>query len=181
MTMKSKPLKTLAGMGGFEPPNGGIKIVCRASNINARSDISRYVHGMRIQCFMFCVGMILAYTATAAPACRYHIIDGDTIQLIETGETIRIVGLDTPETGGRAKCESEHAAGIAAAEHLGVLCAPGNVVEVDRGPRLQVDRYDRTLATVRIGEADISDIMITGGFGRPYTGGKRDGWCSTHD
>jgi micrococcal nuclease len=166
-------------MGGFEPPNGGIKIVCPGNEINAHSDISRYVHGMRIQCITLCVGMLLTYGATAAPACRYHIIDGDTIQLIETGETIRIVGLDTPETGGRAKCESEHAAGVAASEHLAsVLCAPGAVVEVDRGPRLQVDRYDRTLATVSVGETDITNVMITRGFGRPYLGGRREGWCA---
>jgi endonuclease YncB( thermonuclease family) len=40
------------------------------------------------------------------PAAEVRVVDGDTIRLGR--ERIRILGIDTPETQNRARCNAEH-------------------------------------------------------------------------
>lgn len=98
--------------------------------------------------------------------------DGDTIRLGD--ERIRIVGLDTPELGHRARCEAEARAAEQAKQALIAEIARGNVALERQG----ADRYGRTLARVTVDGRDVADTLIAQGLARPYAGGRRDGWCS---
>jgi endonuclease YncB( thermonuclease family) len=82
---------------------------------------------------------------------RITIIDGDTIALPcdplrgiypRCSERIRLVGIDAPETGHRARCEAEQIAGITARTALFSLIR-GHTIEITRTGR---DRYGRTMA-----------------------------------
>jgi len=61
------------------------------------------------------------------------------------GERIRISNIDAPETF-RAKCAREYALGIASRDSLARLLAAG----VPSVHRTGMDRYGRTLATLRV-------------------------------
>jgi endonuclease YncB( thermonuclease family) len=86
-----------------------------------------------------------AHEAPAAPrgkAARVErVIDGDTIALRD-GRHVRLVQIDTPETGG--ECYAEEATQV-----LRELVQPGRRVLLERDPALDgVDRYGRLLRYV---------------------------------
>jgi endonuclease YncB( thermonuclease family) len=54
-----------------------------------------------------------------------EVVDGDTIRA--GGRTVRLVGFDTPETGSRARCESERMLAAAASTRLRQLIAGGGL------------------------------------------------------
>jgi endonuclease YncB( thermonuclease family) len=60
-------------------------------------------------------------------------MDGDTIEA--HGRVVRLVGFDTPETGSRAKCESERTLGAKAAMRLRQFLAGGLDLSLDHRPR----------------------------------------------
>lgn len=109
--------------------------------------------------------MILALALTLASC---SVTDGDTIRCGD--ERIRLIGIDAPETE-QAKCGSERARGLAAKERLRQLLASGFTVERDG-----VDRYRRTLATVRVNGVDVGEVLVAEGLGRRWTG-RREPWC----
>src|SRR3954452_10822197 len=54
-----------------------------------------------------------------------QVVDGDTIQA--HGVTYRLIGLDAPETGSRARCEAERTGGAAATFRMRQLVAGGGL------------------------------------------------------
>lgn len=102
---------------------------------------------------------------------RLRVYDGDTIHLND--ERIRILGLDTPEYGQRARCREEALAASVAKEALQNMLLHGEI-EIQRQG---LDRYDRTLAYVRVDGVDVADALIAQGLAREYHGGPRKGWC----
>lgn len=113
--------------------------------------------------------MLLCLPADAGE--RWFAIDGDSVRT-PTGETIRVMGVDTPELGG-ARCPAEYAAAVAARAFTQSA--------LDRGPvRIEPtrrDRYGRTLARVYVGDQDLAGMLIHAGHGREYHGEKRAPWC----
>jgi len=101
-----------------------------------------------------------------------RVIDGDTIEL--HGQTVRLVGFDTPETW-KSECDFERVLGQQAAARLVELVSSGRVVDVMLLPGR--DRYNRGLGRLFIGNVDVSEILTTEGLARPYEGGRREGWC----
>lgn len=97
--------------------------------------------------------------------------DGDTIWL--DGMNLRLQAYDTPEPyndicGG----ESEVAlANQASARLLDLLNSNTFTVET-----FGTDRYDRTLATIRIAGTDVGDILISEGLARRWPDGN-EFWC----
>lgn len=84
-----------------------------------------------------------------------RVIDGDTF-VIETGERVRMIGIDTPEQGQIYYQEAK--------EHLKDLINDQDVrLEMDRS---QVDRYGRLLRHVYIDDMWINEIMIKEGYAR---------------
>ena len=124
-----------------------------------------------------------------------EVIDGDIIRA--HGCTVRLAGFDAPESGLRARCESERA--LAAQGNLpiaavgqrrragfavGPMCMPtkhtGNADQARGGtPRCN---YGRACGILTAAGKDVGDILISEGLARRYVCGRvscphRDSWC----
>ena len=111
------------------------------------------------------------------------VTDGDTIRVeapwllpeLDDDISIRILGIDTPEKGGRAKCEAEAALGAEATEFAKSVIAVGDVVQVDV---LQWDKFGgRINADVFVNGENFAQMQIERGLAVPYDGGTKDSWC----
>ena len=101
------------------------------------------------------------------------IVDGDTIW--HDGQKIRLMGFDTPEKGGRARCERERVLADKATTRLQALLNRGYVTFEFKGK----DRYGRALAVTRVSGNNVGQTLIREGLAKAYGGGKRDRshWC----
>lgn len=130
----------------------------------------------------FALFLVIAGTAaSAAPddatptrPSAYRVIDGDTIAVRATEEHIRLANIDTPERGERAHCDAERQAAERATRAARSLFQNAQAIEPVRVGRL--DRYGRTIAFVHIDGRDMGEIMIEGGYARPWRG-RREAWC----
>jgi micrococcal nuclease len=98
------------------------------------------------------------------------IIDGDTIKITMNGkdETVRLLGVDTPELVDPRKPVQCFAAS-ASAETKRLLTGASVSLEIDptQGDR---DRYGRLLAYVLLPEGiNVSELLIRNGFAHEYT------------
>ena len=109
------------------------------------------------------------------------VVDGDTLKL--NARTIRIVGIDAPET--RAQCPAE---ALGAERATAVLQRWVNAAPFELVPRLDrpTDKYGRELMTARrvvrgrpVGDRaeTAAEVLIEAGVARPYMGDARAGWC----
>jgi endonuclease YncB( thermonuclease family) len=109
-----------------------------------------------------------------------RVIDGDTVevrahvwldQVIVT--RVRLRSIDAPEL--RAGCPEEARKAAAARDALVTLLERGKIYLTGLGR----DKYGgRVLGDLLTAEGySISTRMLTGGYARPYAGGKRQGWC----
>ena len=125
--------------------------------------------------FGFVVG-----TANATPVVVDYIIDGDTfagwVALADDTKItvrVRIRNVDTPEIHGA--CESEIRDANRARARLEQLLPIGKTADLRQ---IKDDKYlGRIDALVFIDDRDIGQILIDEKLGRPYSGGRRDGWC----
>jgi micrococcal nuclease len=85
-----------------------------------------------------------------------RVIDGDTIEL-ESGETIRYLMVDTPETFGGEECYGPEA------KQFNTDIALGEEVTLKYDTEC-TDRFDRTLAYVSVGDREINALLIERGF-----------------
>lgn len=93
--------------------------------------------------------------ATTAPAITVtKFVDGDTIK-VSTGETVRFIGIDTPERG---RCGYKEA--TAALKKL----VGGKPVVLAGGARDDHDKYNRILRYVSVDGKDVGLQMIQGGW-----------------
>jgi endonuclease YncB( thermonuclease family) len=101
--------------------------------------------------------------------CR--VIDGDTV-VTASGEKIRLMGFDAPET--RGECPRERAMAREATALLQRLAGSG--LDLERYGR---DRYGRTLAVARTPAGQgVVETLIGARLAHPYEGrGPRGGWC----
>jgi len=122
------------------------------------------------------IGTIIVF-AVSTGAADVSVVDGDTLSL-RTGEKIRIVNLDTPETW-KPHCDHELDIGMQAADRLRDLLAKGEIL-IERTGR---DRYGRTLAWVSVDGINVADVLIKEGLGLVYRKGSADKlarirhWC----
>ena len=122
-----------------------------------------------------CTANATEYTATVD-----SVYDGDTVKVtVEIWPglfqkiSVRIKGIDTPETRTRNACEKTMA--IKAKAALKSLI--GEAVLIDN---VQLGKYaGRVLADMRTMPLgiDVGEYMIGSGFAREYNGGKRKPWC----
>jgi micrococcal nuclease len=108
--------------------------------------------------------------------------DGDTLAVVLPGLPsalnpvgVRLRGVDTPESGGRAKCVSERALATRATHFTRQMVTTAESVEF-ADPSW--DKYGgRIDADVWIDGKRLADQLIAAGLARRYDGGKRAGWC----
>jgi endonuclease YncB( thermonuclease family) len=97
----------------------------------------------------------LAPTTTTVPAVfAAKVVDGDTLT-INTGENIRIVGIDTPEVGQCGYVE--------ASDRLTALLT-GKTLTLTPGAQTDKDKYDRLLRYVDVDGTDVGLTLIQEGL-----------------
>ena len=101
------------------------------------------------------------------------VTDGDTFRL-ESGERIRIAGIDAPETHrDQAKCVAETRLGLRAKDRATAMLA-GRDVTFDRVGR----SYNRTVATVTIDGRDLGREFVRRGIAAWWPRGRpKPTWC----
>ena len=94
------------------------------------------------------------------------VVDGDTVKVLMNGtkETIRLIGIDTPEIGSRLECFGTEAK-TRAQELLS-----NRKVSVELDPtQAERDRYGRLLAYLEVDGRDFGEQMIRQGYAHEYT------------
>ncbi len=158
-------------------------MVAKITVKNARMGIFLQIDGLVIMKRILCAlcGMFLTCSAYAVPAVVDYIFDGDTFSAqvfleptVKITVRVRLINIDTPEMNG--KCRREKDLAQRAKNRLGELIPRGTVVELGN---IKDDKYlGRINANVFLPDGrDVGLILIDGGYGRPYGGGKRKPWC----
>lgn len=109
-------------------------------------------------------------TATALSGVR--VIDGDTIDV--AGERVRILNIDTPERGERARCDDERYRAEQASRALRAKVQSARDLRLERDG---LDRYGRTLALVYLDGEDVGEEMIDEEYAVRWGSGRPD-WCA---
>jgi endonuclease YncB( thermonuclease family) len=132
------------------------------------------------------IAVFLSSTTLAQTVHQWKVIkvtDGDTIQVeapwvpdpIAKKVSIRVLGIDTPEKGGRAQCEKEAELGEKATAFARAAIKPGDTIGV------VLEKWDkfggRVLGYVKYDGKDLSEEMLKAGLARPYFGEKKSSWC----
>lgn len=100
------------------------------------------------------------------------IIKWDTIPFGMDKVSVRIKGIDTPET--HSKCLKEKSSGLDAKVFLTHLIDQQNVIISNCSP----DKFARWDCDVTYKDQDIAATMINNGFAKPYHGEKKTPWCT---
>ena len=112
-----------------------------------------------------------------------RVVDGDTVAVDASADLpseladlrVRLRGVDTPERGGRAKCDHERDAGQAATAFTTRAVAAASTIVV-RDP--EWGKWGgRVVADLVLDNRSLSDSLIAAGRGRAYDGGRRGSWC----
>ena len=137
--------------------------------------------------------ILLLAAALLAPSAAYanpydykvlRVIDGDTVVVeapwvpveLKREIAIRIIGIDTPEKGGRAACPKEADLGAKATAFARATIQPGQVVQVNL---VQWDKFGgRVNGTIFVNGKDFAKMQIDAGLARPYQGEKKQSWCN---
>lgn len=121
-----------------------------------------------------CAALLLIAAAPPDQGRVGLVIDGDTFRL-ESGERIRIAGIDAPETqAGQARCRAEIVLGRAATARARTLL-DGRTVTVMRVGR----SYNRTVAQVTLAGRDVGSELAASGIARWWPRWQRKpDWCA---
>ncbi len=106
------------------------------------------------------------------------VYDGDTLTVdaapwpgLTARTSVRVAGVDTPEIRGR--CQREKDLAIRARDF--VRATVGAQVQLTN---VRLGKYaGRVIADVWVDGRKLSDLLIAENLGRPYHGGRREGWC----
>lgn len=105
------------------------------------------------------------------PATVARVVDGDTVRVALYGreETVRLIGLDTPETSHPLK--PVQCFGREATARAGALLPAGIVVGLEADPTQgDRDRYDRILRYIWLPDGrSFAEVIIEEGYGFEYT------------
>lgn len=114
------------------------------------------------------------------------VTDGDTVQFeaafmqqylgLKPVLSLRVLGVDTPEKGGRAQCPQENAKAQAASAFTKDALAKAKVVQFEIKDH---DKFGgRVLGDVILDGTRLSELLIKNGHARAYFGEKKTSWCS---
>ncbi len=120
------------------------------------------------------------------PATVVKVVDGDTVRVvasvwpgIDVPVSVRIAGIDTPESR-RPKCAEERAAGKKAAALVREMIAPGDEVRLRdvHGGKYAGRVVARLMLLTEQGEASLGQMLIDRHLALPYFGGRKADWCA---
>ena len=112
-----------------------------------------------------------------------RVIDGDTVAFrapflpdpLKKELSIRVFGVDTPEKGHRAQCESENARGQAASAFTKNAIAQATQRQIIL---MDWDKYGgRVLGDVILNGQSLRQMLIVNGYAREYYGEAKTSWC----
>lgn len=112
-----------------------------------------------------------------------RVVDGDTILFhagwlpveLKPQIAIRVKGVDTPEKAPFAKCKAEVELSNKATEYVKNLVATSKDISVVIH---DWDKYGgRLLGDVFVDDRNLSQLLVSNGFGRLYNGGTKKSWC----
>lgn len=115
------------------------------------------------------------------------VYDGDTFKtrlpslpLPLAEVSVRILGIDTPELGFRAKCQQEQRLGLKAKKFLQKLLPTNSLVVLSN---YQWDKYGgRILAEVTVNHINVGEELLKQHLAVPYLGqGPRHAWCAQQE
>ena len=131
--------------------------------------------------------MITLLAATILSCSTLSAVDGDTIRC--NGQNMRLIGdgvpfktgIDTPETGGRAKCERERMlAKVAKARLAELIQDPGLRIE-DTGFRDKTSQR-RPLVRIRLSDGKLAEnILLAEGLAIVWRPKVKRPWCGQTD
>lgn len=133
--------------------------------------------------FLFLLLLVPSIAFSAYDYKMTRVLDGDTVEFImpglpvELGDKLklRVLGVDTPEKGGRAACPAEARAGAAATAFAKKVLSEALVVQ------FEIKKWDkfggRVLGDVIYDGKRLSEELIKAGLARPYFGDKKKSWC----
>lgn len=114
-----------------------------------------------------------------------RVIDGDTVEFaapflpapLKPRLAVRVFGVDTPEKGFRADCESERARGEAASAFT------KRVITESKTARIAIADWDkfggRVLGDIILdNNVSLRALLIQNGFAREYYGDAKQSWCN---
>lgn len=113
-----------------------------------------------------------------------RVIDGDTVEFaapwlpdpLKKKLSIRVYGVDTPEKGAKAKCESEARRGDAATEFTKKFVSSAKKTQI---AIIDWDKYGgRVLGDVMADGQSLRDQLIKNGYAREYYGEAKQSWCN---
>ena len=113
-----------------------------------------------------------------------RVIDGDTVAFrasflpdpLKKELSIRVFGVDTPEKGHRAQCESENARGQAASAFTKNAIAQATQRQI---VIMDWDKYGgRVLGDVILNGQSLRQMLIVNGYAREYYGEAKQSWCN---
>lgn len=113
-----------------------------------------------------------------------RVVDGDTVEFdapwlpdpLKKKLSIRVYGVDTPEKGARAKCDSEAKRGAAATEFTKKLVASAKKTQITL---MDWDKFGgRILGDVLLDGQSLRTQLIKNGYAREYFGEAKQSWCN---
>jgi len=114
-----------------------------------------------------------------------RVIDGDTVEFaapflpapLKPKLAVRVFGVDTPEKGFRAKCESEAKRGDAATAFTKKVITESKTARV---ALIDWDKYGgRVLGDIILdNNVSLRALLIKNGFAREYYGEAKQSWCN---
>lgn len=112
-----------------------------------------------------------------------RVIDGDTVEIeapflpppLKNVLHLRVLGVDTPEKGFRAKCSSERDLAEKASNFTKDQVAKAKVIKVEVK---KWDKYGgRVLGDIYLDGESLSKKLINAGFAVEYFGATKPSWC----
>lgn len=127
--------------------------------------------------------LALALPVLAQKQQDIRVLDGDTVEVPIKNVaghpkrvSVRLKGINAAETGTRAACDAERAAGEAAKVYVRDRLTQAKRIKVQFISR---DKYGgRVVGMVTLDGKDLAQDMVKGGYAVAYSGGKRvNAWC----
>lgn len=122
-------------------------------------------------------------TGVVYDATLTRVIDGDTVAFkadwlpepLKKELSIRVFGVDTPEKGFRAKCQSEADRGTSASAFTKEMIKKSTKRQV---VLMDWDKYGgRVLGDVLLDGQSLRMMLIQNGYAREYYGEAKQSWC----